>query len=594
MPFMRPRSPPSNASTSCSSLSRSVRQFHATHRREALPLVPAFLGIIKSASALTIITAISRVMISFLPLGTLATLKLVRGVRWMDETMRPNTSHDAEEFWKMWCQDEKGIRLKSDDAKKMVQGRTEGDDFIDPDGRRAYMIPMPQNRFKDKGRVRREENIDSKASFYERALFFLPDLPPASISYFNELTPDQRAEVNLLRRHWVSLRIFKDSLWRMRLLLVAVLGLPIFMLCAVYLCGLERVPLSGRWRLILLTPEEEDAISASLAGANWYRSVINLLTTADHPAPPVVPYQDWRWRWVEGVLRRLETAATADCQIPSTEPRPVSATLVIPPSSHPLKPRPRVSSMLHAALPGSESTSGKEHLEVGPPYNIMLLQSEERNAFSYGFGGKGAGGLVIFTGLLDYILRDLPPRAASWNPFASPPYPEPTEEQTLHLATVIAHEMGHLLLSHHLETLSQQQVLWPSMLGLALDVIRAWIWPFTLFLGPWVNDALANVGRTSTEQLAGRYGHIGFEWKHEYEADLAGIRMLALAGYDPRDALAHFSRTVTELHEIQPDHEKEKGLTGRVFKLWTEATHPSPERRTQVIQEELDRWEQVR
>jgi hypothetical protein len=39
--------------------------------------------------------------------------------------------------------------------------------------------------------------------------------------------------------------------------------------------------------------------------------------------------------------------------------------------------------------------------------------------------------------------------------------------------------MGHLLLSHHLETLSQQQVLWPSLLGLSVDLTRAFIWPLT-------------------------------------------------------------------------------------------------------------------
>jgi hypothetical protein len=115
--------------------------------------------------------------------------------------------------------------------------------------------------------------------------------------------------------------------------------------------------------------------------------------------------------------------------------------------------------------------------------------------------------------------------------------------------------MGHLLLSHHLETLSQQQVLWPSVLGFSMDLVRAFIWPFTwvaasdasnareasvasehagydcevvlmrrIFLGPAVNDALANVGRTGSKELADRYGEIGFQWVHEYEADLVGLR----------------------------------------------------------------------
>ncbi len=39
-----------------------------------------------------------------------------------------------------------------------------------------------------------------------------------------------------------------------------------------------------------------------------------------------------------------------------------------------------------------------------------------------------------------------------------------------------------------------------------------------------MNDALANIGRTSTDEMSERYGQIGFQWKHEYEADLAGLR----------------------------------------------------------------------
>ena len=46
----------------------------------------------------------------------------------------------------------------------------------------------------------------------------------------------------------------------------------------------------------------------------------------------------------------------------------------------------------------------------------------------------------------------------------------------------------------------------------------------SFFLGPTVNDALANVGRTGISEISDKYGEIGFQWKHEYEADFAGIR----------------------------------------------------------------------
>jgi len=49
----------------------------------------------------------------------------------------------------------------------------------------------------------------------------------------------------------------------------------------------------------------------------------------------------------------------------------------------------------------------------------------------------------------------------------------------------------------------------------------------SFFLGPTVNDALANVGRTGVTEISDKYGEIGFQWKHEYEADFAGIRSVA-------------------------------------------------------------------
>jgi predicted Zn-dependent protease len=67
-------------------------------------------------------------------------------------------------------------------------------------------------------------------------------------------------------------------------------------------------------------------------------------------------------------------------------------------------------------------------------------------------------------------------------------------------------------------------------------------------------------------------------------------RLLALAGFDPRAAVAHFSESVADLHEIQP-LDKDDTLTRRLFKLWTETTHPSAEQRVAAIKQELDRWD---
>lgn len=429
-----------------------------------------------------------------------------RGSTWL-ASERPEVSPEAEEFWKMWCEGEKGTHPDPKQARCLLNGTRVSDGVVrGTDGRTAYTMQTPPgSRYAERRKwmldptnITRVENGKDRTSKLEKLIkrfyFYRPDLPPDSITYYERLSAEQQAEVDALRRHWMSLTAFKDHLKTHRWIVGVIFWLPFVLLLGVYILGLERVPLTGRWRIILLTPEEEDAISTSLAGANWYRSVINILTTEERPAPPVVPLTDWRCQWVQGVLRRLETAALADCQGYES---PYGPPLVpIPASDYPLKPRPRVSSRLHACLPGAEPGSGREHLEIGPPYSLMIMSKEERNAFSYGFGGKGAGGIVVYTGLLDSILRSdavdqstpLAEQSSTLSSFlaglfgtipARPPHVEPTETQTLHLASVLAHEMGHLLLSHHLETLSQQQVLWPSVLGLSLDLMRAFIWPLT-------------------------------------------------------------------------------------------------------------------
>lgn len=383
----------------------------------------------------------------------------------------------------MWCEGERGSRVTQAEAESLLKGKLRDDGGIEgPDGRIAWQMPIPPG---SRGHVRHDmdqEKMNALQGDQRRRairwirhfLFFLPPLPPASEVSFSRLTPSEQGQVEALRRYWVSLRMFKDRLAIARWIVGIAVGLPVLLLAAVYVAALERVPFSGRWRIILLTPEEEETISHSLEGPGWYRSVINLLTTKDEPAPPLLPENDWRWHWVESVLRRLEAGLRGEIR-PLVSP---------PPAEYPLKPRPRVSARLHAALPASEHGAAvQEHLHMGPPYNLMILQKHDKNAFSYGFGGQGASGVVVYSGLLDDILGPPPPAPAPrlfGSLFGSAPaHPIPTAEQNLRLALVLAHEVSHLLLHHQLETLSQQQVLWPSLTNLSLDLVRAFVWPLT-------------------------------------------------------------------------------------------------------------------
>lgn len=459
---------------------------------------------LQGTSLLALATGFSRILISFFPLGTLATLRMARGVTSLSKDKYiPTATKDAHDFWQLWCEDEKGIPVTWSEAEALPEApETPNEGLLSPDGRVAHHMPLPKEWRKRDVRSRRPDEDDSEdyAKWRKKMIwqirktcFFLPPLPPASVKGYNELSTAEQGQVDALRRYWTSLRMFKDRLRLARVVVMAFVFIPILLLFGVWLTGLERVPFTGRWRLILLTPEEEEVITQSLEGPKWFKSVITLLTTPDHPAPPIVPLSDWRWDWVQSTLRRLEAGALSaieriDMGLPAHAEGEV--VLIPPPSKYPLRPRARGAAILHNALPRGEHEPPRENLPLGPPYNVLIMEAPDKNAFSYGFGGRGAGGIVIFTGLLDDILahNKAPPpppvERGFWERllYGSPPpprRPEPTEEQTLHLATILSHEMGHLLLSHHLETLSHQQVLWPSLLGLSVDLLRAFVWPIT-------------------------------------------------------------------------------------------------------------------
>lgn len=354
------------------------------------------------------------------------------------------------------------------------------------------------------------------------------------------------------------------------------IGIPLLAFLVAVAAGLEQTPVTGRWRLILLSPTEEEILHDALSGPGWFEHVLRLLKpTAADPTPVILPANDWRWAWVESTLRALERGAqdayerdlaAHDGTGPAAAACAPKAPLELPyppppPPPYPLRPRPRMSQMLHHSLPppstapaahapsADPAAAQQEHALLGPPYSLLLLDAAEANALSYGFGDLGASGIVVNTGILDEILRSsaaapsspavAPPASPaaerSWLSYllpglglsrASPPSrscERPTEAQTLHLAAVLAHEMAHLLLTHHLESLSQRQILLPSMFNLGVDIVRTILFPITWVLGPFVNDGIAALSRTGETEMAA-LGSNCSNRSLEVEADLVGLR----------------------------------------------------------------------
>ena len=433
--------------------------------------------------------------------------------------------------------------------------------------------------------------------------------------------------------------------------------------------------MSYRWRLILLSPEEEDDIATQLAGSGWYRAVGDIISK--HSTPKVLPPSDWRYAWVRDTLRTLEGVIPKLGDEKSLAPvwleRGDDDIPLPPPADYPLRPRPRAAEYVRQLMQNNWPTAPPSHDIEGPPYSLIVVDDPNaRNAFSYGFGPEGAGGIVVYSGFLDDILskknaqsateRELPngsgsgsgsgsavqpqPAPATTSSFwsklfgglffaAAPPPPaqhHPTAEQTTDLAILLAHELSHLVLSHHLETLSSMTIFVPGVLSLVSDFIRAFVFPITMLFGPFVNDAFADLGKAGSGELS-KLGEYCTSMKQEIEADVVSARcvsflpllphphqkinkfilsapnsnsltissrLLAHAGFDPRRAVQFWenradgfqgSECVASAAFDQAEHRESQSKSQRAFTLRIMGSgHPVDGVRVEKLREELGRW----
>ncbi|WP_083694570.1 M48 family metallopeptidase [Chlorobium sp. KB01] len=166
----------------------------------------------------------------------------------------------------------------------------------------------------------------------------------------------------------------------------------------------------------------------------------------------------------------------------------------------------------------------------GYAWEFKLFESKDVNAFALP-GGK----VVIYTGILPYTKTDAG------------------------LAVVMSHEIAHVIARHGNERMSQALI--SQMGGIAL------------------NEALSSQSQKTKDLWAGIYGigtTFGFLMPYsrmqETEADHIGLIFMAMAGYDPNEAVPFWRRMAA-----QPGNRPLEFLS----------THPVPESRIRQIQSEI-------
>ena len=181
-----------------------------------------------------------------------------------------------------------------------------------------------------------------------------------------------------------------------------------------------------------------------------------------------------------------------------------------PPIEYPVTPRATCSALCQGDLSAPGSLEMLCHL-------IIVDDPDRTDAFSYGFG-PGSSGIVVYSGALNALFSSHAELEGS-NPGST------GATASDKLACIVAHELAHLVLAHHLETTSTSTVLRPFYFSVTSDIIRTLSSPITLLAGPHITDSLRNVfsvGATAFLETD-RTCH---EFLLELEADTVSLRFV--------------------------------------------------------------------
>jgi predicted Zn-dependent protease len=143
-------------------------------------------------------------------------------------------------------------------------------------------------------------------------------------------------------------------------------------------------------------------------------------------------------------------------------------------------------------------------------WKVALVQSDQQNAFCL-----PGGEIVVYTGIL------------------------PVTQTEAGLATVLGHEIAHATSRHGAQRIFQQNALQIALSG--------------------VQGSIADLDDGARRQVLGLLGAgaqygvlLPFSRQHELEADQIGLKYMARAGYDPREAIAFWKRMMETKNGQQP------------------------------------------
>jgi len=166
-------------------------------------------------------------------------------------------------------------------------------------------------------------------------------------------------------------------------------------------------------------------------------------------------------------------------------------------------------------------------------WEFIVIEDKQVNAFALP-GGK----IAVYTGML------------------------PVAKDDNGLATVLAHEVGHVMAHHAGERISQSQLIQAGT-GIASVLLGG-------ATGADPNTVAALLGAGASVGIELPFGR-----QQEYEADRIGLTLMARAGYDPRNAVAFWQRMAEASKGGPPEflstHPTDENRIARIQQLMPEA-----------------------